>query len=460
MLQACEYKPLPYLAWVWRTRDYSKVQHRQKLDRTSYAKALLTIIYVGITVEILVGILMIVFGLADHIAGLWPFGAALIVIYPIIWPHLILIPLLLGDTYIVKPRQDKQILTSAKIFAKHPGVKIAVAGSYGKTSMKEVLKIVLEADKKVVATLANHNVPIEHAKLARNLDGQEDVLIIEYGEGEPGDVVKFCQVTHPNYGIITGLAPAHLDKYKILKAAGDDIFSLATYLKNQHVYVNSESVAVKEYIKPQFIQYDEHGAGKLKVENLKISITSTKFKLVTDKQTINVNSGLIGRHQVGVLSVAVLIALELGLSVKQIENAIAKTKPFEHRMQPYELSGAWIIDDTYNGNIDGIKVGCQLLAELKAKRKIYVTPGLVDQGSENAAIHNQLGRYIASSNPDLVVLMNNSVTLFIKEGLIGAGYKGELRIETNPLNFYLNLEHFVASGDLVLMQNDWPDHYH
>jgi UDP-N-acetylmuramoyl-tripeptide--D-alanyl-D-alanine ligase len=128
-------------------------------------------------------------------------------------------------------------------------------------------------------------------------------------------------------------------------------------------------------------------------------------------------------------------------------------------MQAYQLSGGWVIDDTYNGNIEGIRAGTQLLIDLSAKRKIYVTPGLVDQGKETKTVHLEMGRLIAAAEPDLVVLMKNSVTQFIQEGLEFGNFKGIVRVEENPLQFYNNLREFIAAGDLVIMQNDWPDNY-
>jgi UDP-N-acetylmuramyl pentapeptide synthase len=100
-----------------------------------------------------------------------------------------------------------------------------------------------------------------------------------------------------------------------------------------------------------------------------------------------------------------------------------------------------------------------LLKDLEATRKIYVTPGLVDQGEEKASVHHDIGRLIADARPDMVVLMQNSATGYIQGGLKDAGFKGEIRIETDPLQFYSNLNHFVAHGDLVVMQNDWTDNY-
>jgi UDP-N-acetylmuramoyl-tripeptide--D-alanyl-D-alanine ligase len=168
---------------------------------------------------------------------------------------------------------------------------------------------------------------------------------------------------------------------------------------------------------------------------------------------------LVGRHLIGPLAFVAAFAMQQGLSKEQVEAGIARTRPFEHRMQPYPLQGAWIIDDTYNGNIEGIRVGTSLLKELPAKRKIYITPGLVDQGAETATIHQAMGRYIADAKPDIVVLMQHSVTPFIRQGLEAAGYSGKVLVEDDPLQFYTNLNLFVAAGDLVLMQNDWPDNY-
>jgi UDP-N-acetylmuramyl pentapeptide synthase len=127
-------------------------------------------------------------------------------------------------------------------------------------------------------------------------------------------------------------------------------------------------------------------------------------------------------------------------------------------MEPKKLHGAWVIDDTYNGNSDGVKAGLELLKNSKAKRRIYVTPGLVEQGGKTKQVHEAIGRQAAES-ADMVVLMKNSVTDFIVSGLEKAKFKGEILTIDDPLEFYTNLEHFVAAGDVVLMQNDWTDNY-
>jgi UDP-N-acetylmuramoyl-tripeptide--D-alanyl-D-alanine ligase len=458
-LQSTEYQIGPYLKWYWRTQDFSTVMKRRELDVTKRARMLQRGITAGVVLQLCIGMLLIVQGSIGHIVGGVPFGAAVILAYPVVWAHLAVVPLLLGRYAVVEPKQRKQIAASKEIFKNHAGIRIAVAGSYGKTSMKELLLSVLSVGKRVAATPANKNVAVSHADFARKLTGDEDILIIEYGEGAPGDVAHFAATTHPTHAVITGVAPAHLDKYKTLAAAAEDIFSLANSVEHSQLYVNAESPAAKEYIKPDYQPYNAQGAGGWKVSDVSVNLSGTSFTITNNRQRLHLHSGLLGRHQIGPLTLAASLGIEFGLSQDQVKEGVAATKPFEHRMQPYALNGGWIVDDTYNGNIEGVRVGTALLKELEAKRKWYVTPGLVEQGKNTKAIHEELGSLIASAHPDIVVLMQNSVTESIKKGLESAGFTGEVRIEKDPLNFYKNLDQFVASGDVVLMQNDWTDNY-
>lgn len=459
MLQNSDYHIDSYMAWYWRTQNFNHVMYRRKLDRTKVAQILTLFLGLGMILQVFVGLWIIGQWEWHSFTGGLYFGLALILSYPVVWAHLVTLPLIVGRVLIIEPNQKQQVIKSEKIFKRHKAAKLAIAGSYGKTSMKEILQVVLSEGKKVAATPANKNVPSSHAQFAMGLGKDEDILIIEYGEGDPGDVAAFAATTHPTHGIITGIAPAHLDRYKTIEAVTKDIFSLADYLKDERIYVNGESPLMTSSIKPDYFVYNSEGAMDWKVSNVKMDFDGTSFVLKIDKRSLKLHTKLLGRHHLGPLSLAVGLADEFGLSTEQIKRGVENTQPFEHRMQPYQLSGAWIIDDTYNGNIEGIRAGTNLLAELNAKRKLYVTPGLVDQGKETKDVHIEMGRLIAKAQPDVVVLMNNSVTEFIHLGLKEAKFNGELLIEHHPLEFYKNLGEFVAAGDVVMLQNDWPDNY-
>lgn len=459
MLQSTEYELDPYLKWYWRTTNFNKVVYRRQLHRTKASMLLLIALSLGMCLQIIAGIALILLWNNHGLSYGWQMGLALLISYPVVWAHMIVVPLLLGKVFIVWPRDRKYIHQSKSIFKNHPGVKIAVAGSYGKTSMKELLLTVLREGKRTVATPANKNVASSHAKFARTLKGDEEVVIIEYGEGKPGDIARFARTTAPNKGIITGLAPAHLDHYPTLEAAGEDIFGLSNFVDDSGLYVNADSPAAQKFLKKSFQAYSEKGALGWKVNKVKVAIDGTSFEMSKGNRKLKLKSGLLGRHNVGPLALVAALADQLGLTKAQIEAGVAKTMPFEHRMQPRPVSGAWIIDDTYNGNIDGIRAGLELLKELPARRKIYVSPGLVDQGVETKAVHEEMGELIAKARPDSVVLMLNTASRYIQDGLEKGKYRGGLVVEDDPLKFYTNIDQFVAAGDVVMMQNDWTDNY-
>ncbi len=493
MLQSTEYQVWPYLKWYWRVWDFNTVMYRRTLVVSRPVRLLLSVLYAGMVLQLMVGVVLMA-GWWLYGWPVWHFGLALAASYPIVWAHLVILPLVLGSIFIIKPKHRRAIRQSEQLFAAHPGIKLAVAGSYGKTTMKELLVTVLseaetedvseaESDdkggtrsedtseaKKVAATQANKNVALSHARFARTLAGDEDVVIIEYGEGRPGDVTRFARRTHPTHAVITGLAPVHLDRYKTLDAAARDIFSVNQFVDPAHIFVNADSADTAKYRTKHMRTYSSQSALGWKISRVKLSTTGTSFTMSKPeaskdkgksraKQRLKLTSGLLGRHQVGPLAFAAAFAMELGLSEQQVAAGVAKTQPFEHRMQPYRINGAWVIDDTYNGNLEGVSAGTALLRDLPAKRKWYITPGLVDQGRDTARIHRHVGEFIAAAKPDTVVLMNNSAAEFIIAGLHAAEYKGELRIEADPLHFYTNLHRFIAAGDLVLMQNDWTDNY-
>lgn len=461
MLQSVEYEVAPYFAWLWRTHDFRSVMNRRELDRTAVARLFTAFLRAGILIQSLVAIALLAVAIHATSFALGGVAILLFIAAPFVWAHAVLFPLLVARRAVILPRAQRYRRETKRLLANHPGIKIAVAGSYGKTTMKELLRTVLAEGKKVAATPANKNVAAAHYSFVKNLKGDEDIIIVEFGEGKPGDVEAFTDTVQPDIGFITGLAPAHLDQYGSFEAAATDIFSLAAWLrrKDRPVYVNGDSPSITSHIGKDDISYTKAGVGKWQTSHIEVSIEGIDFQLSHGSKVVKLHSGLLGEHLVGVLSAAAAFALDLGLTPEQVRAGVNKTVPYEHRMQPYRLAGGWVIDDAYNGNIEGIKAGTSLLASLAANRKIYVTPGLVDQGEETEAVHIEAGKLIANAHPDVVVLMHNSVTDYIRQGLEQGNFAGELRIEDHPLQFYTGLDQILAAGDICLMQNDWTDNY-
>lgn len=459
MLQSSEYKLSEYFLWLSRTSDFRRVMRRKQLDYTKKARLLLIVTWSMLAIIYLCLLSQLALSLVIENYVLSVLSLLFMALTPYIVSYLTVAPLLLGRIIIQAPKERKMINTARQIISNHPALKIAIAGSFGKTTAKEILSTILSEGKKVAFTPGNMNTPIGISRFAKKLDGSEDIIIFELGEEKFGDVIELCKLTQPEIGIITGINEAHLSSFKTLDRTVATIFEIQDYLDGNPLYKNRESPLVAKKIKSSDkLAFSRDGVNSWKVSNVKTDIHGTKFIVKKGDKQILAQTGLLGLHNIGIIVAAIDIADSVGLSVKQIEAGILKTIPFEHRMQPKMIHGAWVIDDTYNGNSEGVQAGLLLLKNLDAKRRVYITPGLVEQGYRNQEVHEKIGQQIADV-ADVAILMNNSVTEYIKDGLKKANFKGKLNIIDDPLDFYLHLDQFVASGDVVLMQNDWPDNY-
>lgn len=458
MLQDTEYRLRPYLAWYGRVSDFRAVMKRRQLDMTPKVRLLLLALWasIGVTGVIVTGLLVV----AWQQSHWWPlFGAAAVLLAaPLVLAYGIVIPLFVGWLLIQKPREQIIVRRAVSVLRDHPGRRIAVAGSFGKTTAKEMLRTVLTEGLNVAATPGNMNTPIGISRFAMTLQGDEDILIFELGEEKPGDVRALARLTHPEFGIITGINEAHLSSFGSLENTVATIFELEDFVTPKKLYKNEESKLAKSYKNKSKLWFSKKGAGEWRVSHASTSIEGTTFQLKRKKEIMHIQTGLIGTHTVGVTAAVAALAYDLGVGIAAIERGMRKVRPFEHRMQARPLQGAWIIDDTYNGNSQGVEAGLAFLKQSGAKRRVYVTPGLVEQGSKTQEVHETIGKQIANS-ADVVVLMKNSVTEYIKTGLKQRKFKGKLIEIDNPLQFYTNLDQFVAAGDVVLMQNDWTDNY-
>jgi len=266
-----------------------------------------------------------------------------------------------------------------------------------------------------------------------------------------------CDFIQPDAGFITGINDAHLANFGTRESLIADILDLKKYLDDNRglIYLNGDSEILSKHAGRNATLYSHEGVENLPVKDVVVTAFGTEFLL----GKLKIESGLLGRHNIGIVAAAVDFAKKLDLNEKEILDGLQNLQPFEHRMRPYALSGASVIDDTYNGNLDGFRAGIELLRELPARRKIYVTPGLVEQGLATDANHREIARLLDNARFDKIVLMQNSVTKIIREELLRRNYPGEILLIDDPLNFYQNLDKFVASGDVVLMQNDWTDNY-
>jgi len=389
---------------------------------------------------------------------------------------------------------------------------IGVAGSYGKTTMKEVLKQVLSIKYKVLSTPESVNTPVGIARWILNkVTDDTQVLIVEMGEHYENDIKDICDIVKPDIAVVTGINESHLERMKKMDTVVATIFEIVSNTKQgATVVLNADDNRVMENYK-KFVWPDHEvikfSAGGGSASGGRVSsfeskrFNPEKLSWICSVQGMGeLEVGLLGEYALGDVDAAIKIGKSLGMGNEEIKNGIAKIKPIEHRLQPMpSAANVLVIDDSYNGNPDGVREAIKVLSRFSAgggsasggtnRRKVYITPGLVEMGKSSPEIHREIGRQLAGV-ADVVILIKNSVTRFIEEGLLSVSSRpspsapeGERRDPLNSveqisrsdaltrnentkiiwfnsaLEAHAGLKNILKPGDVVLFQNDWGDQY-
>ncbi|MDO8600818.1 MAG: UDP-N-acetylmuramoyl-tripeptide--D-alanyl-D-alanine ligase [bacterium] len=349
---------------------------------------------------------------------------------------------------------------------------IGITGSYGKTTMKETIATMLSQKFHVLKTPENINTPLGISRLIlEKLNPGIQILVAEMGAYERSDIRALCDIIQPQIAVLTGINEAHLERFGSLEETTAAKFEIVDSAKPDGiVLLNADDTRVmKEYRthtdkrKTYFYSGENHPMAQTRISEIRFfeDGSGIGFELATGSDSLGyIKVPFLGEYITGIVGGAALIAKELGMTKDEIRRGIAGIMPIPHRLQAIKKEGGvLIIDDSYNGNPDGVKEALKTLARFKGRRTIYVTPGLVETGVSAEAVHREIGKELAKS-ADRVVLIRNSVTPFIAEELLKNGFPQEhiIWFDTAP-ETYKKIPEIMKSGDVVLFQNDWPENY-
>ena len=380
--------------------------------------------------------------------------------------------LILPVFYINKPLENAisrwYVKDAERILRSCPDLTvIGVTGSYGKTSVKFILKTLLSAKFNVLVTPESYNTPMGVVITVRNfLRPTHEVFVCEMGARHVGDIKELCDIVQPKYGIITSVGPQHLETFFTLDNVKKTKFELADALPaDGTVFLNGEDENIEAHranVKGKAIRYGLNEGCDYYATDISASSRGTTFTVHTPKgETETFTAAMIGRHNVINILGAIAICCELGIRLPALKMQVRKLESVPHRLQLLPKGGGvTVIDDAYNSNPTGSKAAIDALA-LFDGFKMLVTPGMVELGDRQDELNKAFGAY-AASVCDYVVLVGKKQTAPILEGLHEAGYPEERIYVADGLNDAITHAYAVnAQGKekIILLENDLPDNF-
>ncbi|MGD9969518.1 MAG: Mur ligase family protein [Sulfuricurvum sp.] len=317
---------------------------------------------------------------------------------------------------------------------------VCVTGSYGKTSMKNFITQILSSKFNVYMTPRSVNTIGGIIRdINESLPEGTQVYVCEAGARVAGDIYAISQLLHPQFVVVGKVGPQHLEYFKTLENIKRTKLEIIHSDRLKRAYIHN-SVTDEPHEKVTFFGDD--------IENLVATLEGTDFTMKIDGEECRFHTSVLGAFQTINIDAGIRIARELGMSTEEIEKAVAGLKSVEHRLERIDAGGKIILDDGYNGNIDGMLEGIRLCS-LHSGRKVIVTPGLVESTEE---LNRQLIGAINSVFDVIIVTGQLNAALFDKELTV------HQRIMLSDKSQMVKvLGEVTRAGDIILFANDAPN---
>lgn len=293
---------------------------------------------------------------------------------------------------------------------------VAITGSVGKTSTKEMVAAVLGKKYKVLKNEGNFNndigLPLTLFKLS-----DHEIGVVEMGMSGFGEIRRLSILVRPKVGVITNIGISHIEKLGSKENIAKAKLELAEVLTREDLIVlnadSPELFARKGKLLPRTLFFGIEKGDLKAVDIVSLGQDGMMFRVIGGGVDFPVKIPFVGIHQVYNALAAVAVGLEFGLSVEEIQRGLLDAKPCKMRLEfKKSRTGATIIDDSYNASPDSMKAALRVLSELgKGKKKAAVLGDMLELGDYAADAHREVGKCAAAVTDILVCIGKHAVDL-------------------------------------------------
>ena len=332
---------------------------------------------------------------------------------------------------------------------------IAVTGSVGKTTTKDMIASILEQKYTVLKTAGNYNTNIGMPLMIAQLTKEHDVAVLEMGMNSFGEIYNLSMVAKPIIAVITNIGVAHIEmlgsRDGILKAkceVFDGMNEEGIAILNAD---NDKLQTLEGKISQKIIWYGIENKREIYAENIKNNgVESICCTIYTPKGCFDVTIAVAGEHMVMNALAATAAALEMGLSLKQIQKGIADFVPTKMRMNIIKTkNGFTLINDVYNANPVSMKSSIDVLAQAEG-RKVAILGFMGELGEKEKQMHKQVGEYVGEKQIDMLISIGD-MAQYYDEGAREKGTKEIHHFESQQAFWQKGIS-LLKKGDTILLK--------
>lgn len=331
---------------------------------------------------------------------------------------------------------------------------IGVTGSAGKTTTKEAIAQVLATKYKVLKSEGNFNNHIGLPLQLLRIEPETEFYVSEMGMNHAGEIAALAKIAEPNIGVVTMVAPVHLEFF-------DSVAGIAKAKKELIDALPPDGIAIlnkdDEFVS-QFndgrngpaIYFAINSPANVRAENIvEHGGSGSEFDIIADGQRIRTRLPLVGRHNIYNALAAVAVGITQGIPPKQAAEALSQLTPTDKRGQIVEISGVTVVNDCYNSNPKALESMVDALMSMKAERHIVVAGEMLKLGPAGEDLHRACGRYMAQRGVSKLIGVRGLAHPMV-EAARQAGLAAEFFATPEEAGEWLPRE--AKKGDAVLLK--------
>jgi UDP-N-acetylmuramoyl-tripeptide--D-alanyl-D-alanine ligase len=335
---------------------------------------------------------------------------------------------------------------------------IAVTGTNGKSTTKEMIASIIETKYKTLKTQGNLNnhIGLPLTLLARK--PEHEVGVLEMGMSTAGEIKRLAEIARPDIGVITNISAGHLEQLKTVKnvqAAKGELFDSLD--KEGTAIINADDPLVIELAKSlraKKITYGIEQSADIQASNIQNKGSrGFAFTAKIFNQTISINLSQIGYCNIYNALAALAVGHSLGISVKDMNRGLENYQQIPERNEQIRYEGVTLINDAYNANPQSMRAAIKTLSEFDTQGKRFLVIGdMLELGPLSESAHHKLGQEITLSNLDHLVTVGPLASLVAESAKKNSRHPlqiGKFKTHTEAANYLLRN---VNTGDCLLIK--------
>ncbi|MCC6820141.1 MAG: UDP-N-acetylmuramoyl-tripeptide--D-alanyl-D-alanine ligase [Verrucomicrobiota bacterium] len=334
---------------------------------------------------------------------------------------------------------------------------IAVGGSNGKTTTKELIAAVLRQKLPTLWSEASFNNDIGVPATLLRLESSHRVAVLEAGTNHPGELAPLVKMMAPQFGVLTNIGREHLEFFGDLTGVAQEEGALADSLPaDGTLFVNGDdewSDRIVQRTNAKVIRVGLKPGNDWRAQGLQLEKSGVKFEVTAPNAVFSgsYQINLLGRHQVQNALFALAVGAELGLHPAELARGLAECQAAKMRLQVWDWSGVRVLDDAYNANTDSMLAALQVLQELPCKgRRVAVLGDMAELGLHSASAHAEVGRRVAELGIGQLIAVGKMAGV-MGQAARNAGLNRVIEL-VDVEAAVMTLKSFLKAGDTVLLK--------